>query len=262
MDVLRKPFFIAALVLLVIIVGGETGTQLIPIPASFASQAGADKNSIANQLPEPARTKLINQPVSVPAGTGKAIPAMALVDGLLLFTIAIIALDLFTEQKVPIWAQSGATVIFTIIILIVGITLIFTVLALVLFMVALFLAFPFGTLAYIAGFGFFDTGSASAALSAIMAMKVAFVVCLFLAQQRFIQNLTLLLMVATSFIANIVISFLHGIVPGILVSITDGIAAIVMGVLAAIWAIVILIPSIISVIKALKPGPLMAPGTA
>lgn len=253
MDRLRVPFFIAALALLVIIVGGELGAQLIPVPASVQAAANQASSDLDSRSDYP---KLNGKTMNVPEGTGAAIPAMALYDGLLLFTLATIALDLFTNQKVPIAVQSGATVVFTIIIIIAAITAILATLALVLFMVGLFLAAPFGTIAYLIAFGFFDRSAASVTLSVLMTFKVAFVVCLFLAQQRFLQNITLLLMIATSFVANIIISFLHGLVPIILVSITDGVAAIVVGIIAAIWALVILIPSIISVIKALKPGPI------
>ena len=72
-----------------------------------------------------------------------------------------------------------------------------------------------------------------------------------LAQQRFLKLKSLILLVATSFIATIVVSFLQGLVPGPLVSITDALAAIIVGILALIWAVVILIGSINAVIQAL-----------
>ena len=56
---------------------------------------------------------------------------------------------------------------------------------------------------------------------------------------------------ATSFLANLIVSFLHGLVPFPLVSITDAVAGIIVGILALIWAIVILIGSINAVIQAL-----------
>ena len=85
-----------------------------------------------------------------------------------------------------------------------------------------------------------------------MTLKLGFVICLVLAQQRFIQNRGLVLLIITSFLASIITSFLQGLVPFFLVSITDGIAAIVVVVLALIWAVVFLIGSLISIIKALR----------
>jgi hypothetical protein len=56
----------------------------------------------------------------------------------------------------------------------------------------------------------------------------------------------------TSLLANIVVSFLHGLVPFVLVSILDAVAAIVVGVLAAIWALIKLIGSIPAIIFGLR----------
>ena len=121
-------------------------------------------------------------------------------------------------------------------------------------MISLFLSAPFGTLAYLAIYGFFNRSGATIILSLIMTLRIGFVACLLLAQQRMLQNKGLVWMILTSFLATIVISFLHGLVPIILVSITDMVAAIIAAVLAAIWAIILLIFSISAVIKALRPS--------
>jgi hypothetical protein len=89
-------------------------------------------------------------------------------------------------------------------------------------------------------------------LSLVMFLKVAFCVLLVLAQPRFLQNKGLVALVLTSLVATLVVSFLHGVVPGLLVSITDTVAAIVLAVLAIVWGIVLLIGSIPSVLKAIK----------
>jgi hypothetical protein len=99
--------------------------------------------------------------------------------------------------------------------------------------------------------GFFNTGAAKVALGLLLALKLGFAFCLVLAHQRFLQNKGLVLIVLTSFVANLVVSFLHALVPSILVSITDSIAAIVVLILAAIWAFIFLIGSIISIVKAI-----------
>ena len=76
----------------------------------------------------------------------------------------------------------------SIIVLILTIAAIFAALALLLLMVALFLATPFGTLAYLAVYGFFNRPGANAVLGLALALKMGAVVCLLLAQQRFLQN--------------------------------------------------------------------------
>jgi len=73
-----------------------------------------------------------------------------------------------------------------------------------------------------------------------------------LAQPRFLQNKGLVALILTSLLGNVVAVFLHGLVPGILVSITDDIAAIVFAVVAIIWAIILLIGSIPAIVRALQ----------
>ncbi len=143
--------------------------------------------------------------------------------------------------------QGVVTLIFSIIVILLGIGLIFGALALLILMISLLLSVPFGTLVYLIVWGFFNTGGASAALALIMALKILFVIALIIAQQRFLQNKGLVLLVLTSLVASIIVSFLHGIVPFFLVSITDAVAAIIVGILAVIWAVVLLVGAIISV---------------
>jgi hypothetical protein len=111
------------------------------------------------------------------------------------------------------------------------------------------MAIPFGTIAYLAMWGNFHTTAAQAALSMLMTLKVVFAVCLVLAHQRFLQNKGFVLIIITSFVSNLIIAFLYGLVPSILVSITDDIGAIIVCILAIIWSVVYLIGGIMSVIK-------------
>jgi hypothetical protein len=129
--------------------------------------------------------------------------------------------------------------------------LIFVALAKLLLMVALFLAIPFGTIAYLIIWGDFPKGTAALILSLLMLFKIAASICLPIAHQRFLVAKGLILMILTSFLATIIVSFLHGIVPTVLVSITDALAAIIVGIIALIWAIIILVGSIIATVQAL-----------
>jgi hypothetical protein len=60
------------------------------------------------------------------------------------------------------------------------------------------------------------------------------------------------LLIISSLIANIVISFLHGFVPGILVSITDDIAGIIVAACGCIWWILALIAAIPAILNAIR----------
>jgi hypothetical protein len=216
LDDLRKPFLLIAIVLVVLVVLIETGSRLY---------IGSDSGS--SELPTP----------------GLGVPYLALVDGILLFVLILHGLAKF--KLVPDGSlgivHGPVTLVLMLLLLLGSIVLIFVALLLVTLMITLFLAPPFGTLAYFAAFADFDTPEASVTLGVVMALKIAAVVCVFLSQRTLAGLLMLLL---TSLLANVVVSFLHGLVPGFLVSIVDGVAAIIIGVLAAIWALVKLIGSI------------------
>ena len=183
---------------------------------------------------------------------GRGIPYLALVDIILAYTILLVALPIVVPDRVQGKVQGIATLVGSIVLLIVAFMLTLLALAALLLMVTLFLAVPFGTIAYGVAFGDFATGEAAAILALLMALKLAFCVLLVIAQQRFLQNKGLVLLVVTSLVATIIVSFLHGLVPTLLVSITDALAAIVVGIIAIVWAIVLLIGSIPAVLRAIK----------
>jgi hypothetical protein len=82
-----------------------------------------------------------------------------------------------------------------------------------------------------------------------MFLKIVFAVCLVVSQQRFLENKGLVLIILTSFAANLIVAFLYGLVPNFLVHITDEVAALIVLVLAAVWIVIYLIGGIISVVK-------------
>lgn len=261
MDELRRPLLVIALVLMAIVV-------ILEIGAFIGLDPGRDAGRGAEVLEVPGLTELLVQSGIDPAGVdpdqiqatadanpeppGLAIPTQALVDGLLLFTVVLMSLPLLFPERVTGRAQGIATLIVAVVVILVGILVVVAAVAKLVLMVTLFLAPPFGTIAYFALFGFFPKGTALAVLSTLMALKLAFCVVLFLAQQRFAQNKGLVLLVLTALATNVVITFLHGIVPSVLVSITDAIAAIVVGVIAVVWAVVMLIGAIIAVVRAAR----------
>ena len=183
---------------------------------------------------------------------GSGIPYMSVLDGMVLFTVALVASSLIITDRVQGRVQGCATLILSIIMILATIVMIIVAIVLLLLMVALLLAVPFGTIAYLAIYGFFNRGGASAVLSLLMLLKLSFAVCLFLAQQRFLQNRGLVLLIISSLVANIVVSFLHGFVPGFLVSITDAIAAIIVAVCGCIWWILALIGAIPAILKVIR----------
>jgi hypothetical protein len=242
LESLRKLPFAVAMIALILVVLVELSFPLLfenPESGTFCSKEDVPAEiSQENSCEEPT--------------PGKGIPYMALVDGLLLFTMLLIALSLLIPERVHGRVQGLATLIFSLFVLLVAIVLIVGAIMFLVLMLSLFLSIPFGTIAYMAAFADFDVGAARGTLGALMTLKIVFAVALVLSQQRFLENKGLILLILTSLLANVIISILHGFVPSFLVSITDDIGAIVVGILAAIWALVFLIGSIKSVIKALR----------
>jgi len=252
MEKLRTLFFVVALVLVVLVVLLEMGALGVirgmdPNMGRFIPQEGEWKDADDERDDDE-----VDRILAQDKPPGLAIPYLALVDGILLFTVALMGLGLLIRERIHARVQGIATLLFSIFLIITAIGLIIAALVKLVVMVALFLAFPFGTIAYLIVYGFFNRAGAIAALGLLMTLKLGFSICLALAHQRFIQNKGLVLMIVTSFLGNVIISFLHGFVPGFLVSITDAIAAIVVGILAVLWAIFLLVGSLISVVKALR----------
>lgn len=183
---------------------------------------------------------------------GLGIPYLALVDGILAYSLALMVLSLVLPMHLQAKLQGIVGVILMFFLALACIVLIFVALAQLLLMVGLFFAIPFGTIAYLAIWGNFPRTAAAVILSLLMLLKICATICLPIAHQRYLKDIGLILMVLTSFVATIVVSFLHGLVPGPLVSITDALAAIIVGIIALIWAIVVLIGSIIAFVFALS----------
>jgi len=224
LDSMRKPFFVIALVAIFLALLVELG-----------SVAVLGNSSSVNKLEAPT--------------PGEAIPALPLLDGLVFYATLLIGIALLIPERVQAKIQGIVTLIVSILLLLGSIVVIFADIGLLILMVSLLMAVPFGTIAYFATFANFATGGARIALSLIMLLKVIFAVCLVLAHQRFLQNKGLVLIIVTSIVANLIIAFLHALVPGFLVSITDDIAAIIVCILAIIWGVVYLIGGIVSVVK-------------
>jgi hypothetical protein len=224
LDSMRKPFLIVSLIAIFLAVFVELGSMAMLGPHTASATFGV-------------------------APTGKAIPAMAFLDGLIFYATLIITIALLIPERVQSKVQGIATLVFSLLLALGCIVVVFVDLALLILMVSLLLSIPFGTMVYLAIWESFDTQGAAVALSLLMTLKIVFVVCLVLAHQRFLQNKGLVLIILTSLVSNLIIAFLHGLVPGFLVSITDDLAAIIICVLAIIWAVVYLIGGIVSVIK-------------
>ncbi|MCL4506539.1 MAG: hypothetical protein M1434_01965 [Chloroflexi bacterium] len=259
MDTIRKPLFVAAVVLILVVFLLEIGSSLFI--NRFVTTLSGGAQSVASLLPnDPAIQKAFNDPgmqqqeadlASQGKPPGLGILYLALLDGVLLFTILLTGSGLVIRQDVQANVQGCLSLVVSLLAVIAGIVAIISAIILVILMVALLLAVPFGTIAYLILYGFFNRDAASVVLSLLMALKIAFAVVLILSQQRFLERKGLLLLIGCSLLGNVVISILQGFPPGFLVSITDGIAAILVGLCGAIWWVILLIGAIPAILKVL-----------
>jgi hypothetical protein len=257
---LRVPVFLVAVVLMAIVVLIELGSLLLPHQAPSPDQVVTtlcqDKSSDPdNKCGQPGRIDLRNQVANNQEAPrpGLGIPYMALVDGLLLFILGLMTASLVIPARVQGRLQGLVSLIVTLLLILAGVVMVFVALNLLILMVSLLLSVPFGTLVYLAIFGFFDRAGAQITLSLTMLLKAAFAICLVIAHQSFLTDKGLLLLVGASLISNLIVGFLHGLVPGFLVSITDAAAAIVVAIIGIILAILALVGSIVSIVKAIQP---------
>lgn len=261
LDALRKPFFVAALVLLTLAVLVEIGSLALTDRLQIGDGELGDMLA-AVPLPEGSPVKTEGSPVKTedlrqlradnPPPPGQGVAALALIDGLVLFTVLLMAAALVVPERVQARAQGLVTFVVTLTILVSGLVLFLRLIVELAVMLGLLLSIPFGTLIYLVIYGSFDRGAAAVALGLVMSLKLGFSVCLILAHQRYLELKGLVLIILTSLVATVAVSFLHGLVPGFLVSVTDAVAGIVASVLALVWAVVMLAFSIPSIVKAAR----------
>jgi hypothetical protein len=265
-DELKKPLFFIALALLAAAVLLEIGALAFVGSGDVAGDAVGDLlpagelQATFAQLTPQERAQLDN----LAAGDkppGLAIPYLALLDGLLLFTAGLIAAGLLLPAAFQARTQGVATLVVGLLLALAALAMLAAAISAVTLMLALLAAAPFGTLTYLATFGFFNRGTAAATLTFLMLLKFGAGVSLALAQPRFLQNKGLVALLLTAIVANLLVTFLHGLVPAFLVSLTDAIAAVLIAILALVWLAFLLLGSLTALYRALQPPPAVLPQT-
>jgi hypothetical protein len=246
------PFIIGLILFVLALLVDVIGTSVLPTPphSSGAGSAISDalKNSGMSQKEmDAAKESASKLPNEAP---GLGIKYLALLDGLVVYSALLMAMALLVPDRVQGRLQGVLSLIVSLLGLLGSIILIIVAFVLLMVMVAMFLAVPFGTIAYLAIYGSFDTGGATAVLSILLLLKLAASVCLLLAHPRFLQNKGLVFLILTALLGQFLLTILHAVVPGILCSITDTLGAILLAILAVIWLILMFVFSIISVVKA------------
>ncbi|WP_433124243.1 hypothetical protein ACQPWW_18665 [Micromonospora sp. CA-240977] len=240
---LRKPFLLLAMLAIVLVIGVELGAGLLLGGADAGAALADSAGSLDVDLDDVSG-------VSEPSGRGTGY--LALIDVVAVWSTALFCLGMLLPERVQGRVQGVASLIFSIILIIVGLVALVVAFVELSIMVSLFLAVPFGTLAYLALWGFFPVGDAALLLGLVLLLKLVWAGLLVLAQPRFLQNKGLVLLILTTLLCTVVLEFLHHLVPVILVSIVDDVAALVFAVIAIIWGLVLLIGSIPAIVKAIR----------
>lgn len=251
---LRKPFLVAALVLALLAVTVEVGASGLlgavgGVGEAVLSEVTDAAPAVAEVLPSSEAAARFSEQNRPP---GLAISYLALFDALLLLALGLMAASLLIPDRALGRVSGVIMLIVSFLLIIGGILLVLLALFALILMVSLFLAFPFGTAAYMAIYGFFARGEAAAVLGLLLTFKLGLGACLVLAHQRFLQNRGLLVLLGGSLLLTFIVAFLHGLVPRPLVSITDALGAVLVGVVAVVWALVVLVGSLVAVGKSVK----------
>lgn len=170
--------------------------------------------------------------------------SLALVDGLALWTVALFASATLIPQSLHARIRALATPLLCLLVLVLSIVVILAALAALMAMLTLFLAVPFGTIVYLAIFGTFATGGVLASLAFATLFRFAALVCLALSSWRFLQNKTLIALIATGYGLALLSGLVFAWLPGLLHAIADAALAIGIGIVAAIWSLILFLRSI------------------
>ncbi|MFC3502638.1 hypothetical protein ACFOOK_16895 [Micromonospora krabiensis] len=243
MGELRKPFLLLAMLAIVLAVGVELGAGLLTGGGDAAAALRDSADALDVELGDVAG-------VSEPSGRGTGY--LALVDAVAVWSTGLYCLSLVLPDRLHGRVQGVATLIFSIVLVVVSLIALVVAFVELSVMVSLFLAAPFGTLAYLALWGFFPVGDATLLLGLALLLKLAWAALLILAQPRFLQNKGLVLLTLTTLLCTVLLEFLHRLVPVILVSILDDVGALVFAVVAIVWGLVLLIGSIPAIVKAVR----------
>jgi hypothetical protein len=254
MNTLRRPFLFAALglIALCILVELGIGSLLSDAQAVQSEVRGAVAEAQVKVTPAERDQAINDTKLEGQSHPGLAIRYLALLDGIVVLTVGFMVTGLYFPESVHARFQAVASCFGSCFLIFLSIIFIILAVLLLFLMVGLFLAAPFGTIAYLVIFGSFDTSGAAVTLGLLMLLKLGFVACLVAANQAFILVKPLVALIVTSLVANIIVSFLHGFPPGFLVSITDSIAAIVIGIIAVVWGIVVLVGALTAIVRSLK----------
>ncbi|HEX2733789.1 MAG TPA: hypothetical protein VHM70_19400 [Polyangiaceae bacterium] len=251
MDELRKPPFVLASIATVLVVAIELGAAWLPKAARSAAQLEAAARALGPSLGSE-RASAFAVKAAESEQHGLAVPALALFDVLLLCTILLLGASLLVSPRVMGRIQAPIRLVAALLVLVGSLEALLHAIAMAYFMLGLFLAPLFGTLAYLALWGFFATEATTGLLTLVTLIKIAVPIGLLLSHQAFLKVKMVVAMILTSLVLSVVVSLVLGLVPGIVASIADTIAAIVIALVTLIFSLIVFVGSIIPTLKSLR----------
>lgn len=245
---LRTPLYVMAVIAAALAVASELSLSL----AVGGGPAGVLTRSVASPDLGVPQGLLASNVISAEAPSGSGIRYLALMDGLLLFTVLLLGSSVVLSQWVYARVQGIVTLGVSILWIVVSVLLALAALAKLLLMVGLFVAAPFGTIAYLIVWGSFPVGESAVVLALLLLLKLVFVGFLVSSQPRFLRVKGLMALLVTSVLLQLVLGLIHGFLPLVVVSIGDELWALVTAVVAAVWAVIMLVTAIPAIVNAVR----------
>ena len=190
--------------------------------------------------------------VSGKSPPGQGVRSLMFLDALLLAQVVFLGADALGIGRVARWLNGPGNLVLCIVTIFGGIALALVALGLVLLMISVMMALPFGPLIYLAIWGSFERGAAMGILSTTLSLRLIGGLLLVAYDQSMLGKKRLILLFFTCLVGDLVVSFLLGLVPSVLCSVTDAVGAIVGAILGIIWAIVLLIPAITGTLRLIR----------
>ena len=243
-EVRRPLFFIAAFALLLVVLV-ELGSGFV-IGGGSAGPVG----SLAAGVPGVESDMIEGVDADSPPGSG--IGYLVLVDGFLLFSVAMLGLSFLLSQRLYGRIQGVATLVVSFLWLLWSLVMALAAFVLLMVMIGLFVAAPFGTIAYLAIWGSFPKGEAATVLGLLLFLKLVFLGFLVFSQPKFLKIIALMIHVALSFVLQLVLGLVQGLLPFVLVSIGDELLALVIAIVAIVGSLFSLVSSLPAVVNAVR----------
>ncbi|MBR0748763.1 hypothetical protein JQ582_33015 [Bradyrhizobium japonicum] len=186
-----------------------------------------------------------------PPGIG--IRSLIFFDAVLAYTLWLLAIDFFPGLRAIFARLQGAlTLVLSIVGILLALAFVIAAINLITTMLTLLVSPPFGTIAYFAAWGNFDKTPARMVIDLSMFLKILGLCFIAASNPLFLRNKGFVLLFGFSLGLTFVLGLLHALPPSFLVAITDALGAIITGIAALIWMIVLLIGAVFAIIRAIR----------